>query len=134
MKNLILFILLSTTLFAQKESYIESITIYAEYAELRFGIPKNVSIAVSCYETDFGKKVENHNHFHVLDTDGSVAGYNSSLESFYHFGMLINALPKYKVTHALPMDSRVWCTALHLCGYNSDPKLCEKLHAIIDAL
>ena len=117
--------------------FFESSLPYAEYLEERFGVPAAVTLAVSAYETGFGRSknaTERSNFFGMKDAynnDEVWQCYKDKLHSFNHFGIIVTS-GRYKYLKNIKKSNLTsWCFGLQLAGFNTSDDYASNLIAII---
>lgn len=117
--------------------FFESSLPYAEYLEERFGVPVAVTLAVSAYETGFGRSknaTERNNFFGMKDSyndDEVWQCYKDKLHSYNHFGILITSGRYIELKDLQKCNYYGWCYGLQLAGYNREEDYAANLVSII---
>ena len=124
--------------------YIAKVTPIAQQVERVFGVPYPVTIAVSAFETGWGRYVKGNNYFGIkgrgrvlkpmnlskvkkVQVVDSFRKYSSLEESFLDFGRFLNQNPRYALA-LQEKDPERFAKALQAAGYATDPDYADKLH------
>jgi len=128
--------------------FIRDVTPFARQVENVYGIPIEVSIAVSALETGWGRHVKGNSYFgvkgagQVFTTHEYIEGeritlqdefrsYSSPLESWMDFGKLIGLHPRYQMAMEFTDQPEQMVREIHQAGYATDPEWASKVVSIM---
>ncbi len=122
-------------------NFIERIYPYADSIEQQYKLPAEVTIAIACLESGYGRShyaKTKHNFLGIRAYQRGKAGYRtfkSDAECFEYFERLLFENERYdKLKEIQGDDLREWIQTLCDLGYNHRQKYVEKLLHLIDFL
>jgi flagellum-specific peptidoglycan hydrolase FlgJ len=135
------------------QAFIQTFSPVAEYVEQRYGVPKELTLAVAANETGWGKSAPGNVYFGIkalpgqqsqsfntwevaggqpYNTAANFATYQSPYDAAEAFAQLITTAPRYAQAKALfpTRDVTAIGNALQQGGYATDPTWGQKLGSI----
>lgn len=121
--------------------YVEEVYAHAVAVEEAQGIPTEITIAIACLETGYGRSKnaqQKNNHLGIRVYQNGKAGYRrfSSMEACFEYYTNMFNLERYAPLQELGPDHiyEDWLQVLQDCGFNHRDKYRKKVRYMIDFL